>query len=138
MHATVSTTLLYMYGMTTTIFSAMPAMSPMAAKMTAPTTSTHYTLSLEEQMSSLPELLVSLIPDCSHERTSIENASARVAASLVHAPCTDILLPVALDGDPQWTTGTEPRIHAYPGNTKLYRAAQALVHGRSTLVRPTT
>ena len=67
----------------------------------------------EKQMSSSPELLVSLVPDCSHERTSVANTSVRVDALLAHAPCTDVLFPVALDDDPQWTTGSEPRIHAY-------------------------
>ena len=71
-------------------------------------------------MSSSPDLLVSLIPDHSHERTSLANASARSDASFAHTPCTDVLLPVALGDDPQWTTGTKSRIHAYPGNTKLY------------------
>ena len=60
----------------------------------------------EEQMSPSHKLLVSLIPARSHERTSLANASARVDALFAHTPCTDVLLPVALD-DPQWTTGTE-------------------------------
>jgi hypothetical protein len=56
----------------------------------------------EEQMPSSPELLVSVLPGSSHERISLEKASARIDASLTHTPCTDVFLPVALDGNPQW------------------------------------
>ena len=55
----------------------------------------------EEQMPSSPDLLVRLIPDRLHERTSLEKALTRIDASLVHASCIDVLLPVALDGDLQ-------------------------------------
>ena len=92
----------------------------------------------EEQMSSSPDLLVSLIPDRSHEHTSLANASTRVDALFAHIPCTDVLLPVALR-DLRWTTGTESSNPRVPREYRsCIRAAQALVHGHSTLVRPTT